>query len=81
MAKLRLLADGWRQVQFDDNGRRTGFRRYRKGSEVEVPQDSVERLLNMKRFNKPYFEEVKATEEKKEESRPQGSSPSPTVKK
>lgn len=83
MAKLRLMADSWRQPRLDADGEPTkNWDRRRQGDIVEVPDDQEEDFLGITvqsdpprpMFVKPK-QEREATSKKSED---EGESPGPT---
>lgn len=61
--KLRLLADAWRQNEYDENGEWLRWRRRRQGDVVTVDDRLAERLLAVEipgDHPRPMFEEVKS---------------------
>jgi hypothetical protein len=42
--KVRLLARMWQRPVFDDNGKQTGYKRYRKGDVLTLDQGTVDAL-------------------------------------
>lgn len=83
MPKVKLLVNSWKRTEKDEEGNKVK-RRYRKGDVIDVTTSEARTLLRDVPHLGPVAEEDKATEEKKDESRPaqsSGTSNNPTVKK